>query len=395
MSNLINQIKSKLFEKKQPLQPGLYGFQTDSDNENQYRMHLRIEEDGCGLLILNASTVLHLNQTGTEFAYHLIKQSPKEVILKSMMNRYQANYRDLANDYDDFQIKIKTLLETPDLDPVTYLDFERHTPNAEFPFAPYRLDCAITYKTNSATPGNYAPVERVQNELSTQEWKTILTKAWNIGIPHVVFTGGEPTLRDDLMEIITAAENLGMVTGLYTDGILLSNKDYLGRLLLTGLDHILLSYDFNNNEILDVIKLVLDEDIHLTIHVNVDQFNYNDIFATLDQLKEIGVENISLSASDAKLDDQLIHLSEYAAHLDLNLQWDVSVPYSQNNPVSIQVENESNYTNGAGSAWLYLEPDGDVLPSQGIPLKFGNFLEDDWKILQTRSKEYFLKNLNG
>jgi MoaA/NifB/PqqE/SkfB family radical SAM enzyme len=34
---------------------------------------------------------------------------------------------------------------------------------------------------------------------------------------------------------------------------------------------------------------------------------------------------------------------------------------------------------GAGKAWMYVEPDGDVLPSQGINQVLGNFLIDPWE----------------
>jgi MoaA/NifB/PqqE/SkfB family radical SAM enzyme len=41
---------------------------------------------------------------------------------------------------------------------------------------------------------------------------------------------------------------------------------------------------------------------------------------------------------------------------------------------------------GAGKAWLYIEPDGDVLPDQLINQVLGNILTDPWeKILSTGS----------
>ncbi len=51
----------------------------------------------------------------------------------------------------------------------------------------------------------------------------------------------------------------------------------------------------------------------------------------------------------------------------LELVWDLPVPYSSNNPVSLELEKEGNqaFVEGAGKAWLYVEPDGDVLPAQG------------------------------
>jgi len=59
----------------------------------------------------------------------------------------------------------------------------------------------------------------VDRELNTSEWITILDKSWNAGIPHIIFTGGEPTLREDLPELIMHAEALGQVSGLLTDGL--------------------------------------------------------------------------------------------------------------------------------------------------------------------------------
>jgi MoaA/NifB/PqqE/SkfB family radical SAM enzyme len=84
------------------------------------------------------------------------------------------------------------------------------------------LDCALTYRLREEVPTGIAPVERVERELETEEWKTVLDKAWAAGIPHIVFTGGEPTLREDLLELIEYAEGHGQVTGLMTDGLRLA-----------------------------------------------------------------------------------------------------------------------------------------------------------------------------
>ncbi|HAX69573.1 MAG TPA: hypothetical protein DCY14_08210 [Anaerolineae bacterium] len=54
------------------------------------------------------------------------------------------------------------------------------------------------------------------------------------------------------------------------------------------------------------------------------------------------------------------------------------MPYSTANPVSIETVDD-DVPQGAGKTWLYLEPDGDVLPAQGEPDKvLGNLLRDDW-----------------
>jgi len=57
-------------------------------------------------------------------------------------------------------------------------------------------------------------------ELSTEQWKTALTLLRKANIPQVTFTGGEPTLRSDLVELVHAAA--WFVTRLNTNGRLLT-----------------------------------------------------------------------------------------------------------------------------------------------------------------------------
>ena len=78
-----------------------------------------------------------------------------------------------------------------------------------------------------------------------------MDKAWAAGIPHITFTGGEPTLRDDLPDLIAHAEKIGQVTGLLTDGLKLADKVFLENLLQTGLDHLLFILDPDNKLVLE------------------------------------------------------------------------------------------------------------------------------------------------
>ena len=64
-------------------------------------------------------------------------------------------------------------------------------------------------------------------ELSTEQWKTALTLLRKANIPQVTFTGGEPTLRSDLVELVQAAE--WFVTRLNTNGRLLTPELCAGQ----------------------------------------------------------------------------------------------------------------------------------------------------------------------
>jgi MoaA/NifB/PqqE/SkfB family radical SAM enzyme len=91
-----------------------------------------------------------------------------------------------------------------------------------------------------------------------------------------------------------------------------------------------------------------------------------------------------LSARSADLAGPLEEARNRAAELGLSLDWDIPVPYSDLNPVALELE-EANPPSGAGRAWLYVEPDGDVLPGQGRKQVLGNILKDPWDLIQNSS----------
>src|SRR5512141_1849884 len=113
------------FSKVTPLPEGLHHLQAAPENEKPYRIHLRLQKDGSGILVVNAATVLHLNPTAAEYAYHFIRGSEPEIAAKEVAARYRVDRATALKDYGDFAARIQALLATPDLDPVTYLDFER------------------------------------------------------------------------------------------------------------------------------------------------------------------------------------------------------------------------------------------------------------------------------
>jgi len=63
------------------------------------------------------------------------------------------------------------------------------------------------------------------------------------------------------------------------------------------------------------------------------------------------------------------------------------VPYSSDHPVAAETA-EDRIPEGAGRAWLYVEPDGDVLPAQGMADRvLGNMLRDPWERIYTRKRQ--------
>jgi hypothetical protein len=332
------------------------------------------------MLIINASTILHLNQTAAEYAYHLVTMTPEDQMAQQITSRYKVNWQQALQDYRDFKDRIQALIHTPDLDPETFLDFERTAPYSNNISAPYRLDCAITYRLPDGFDASLAPTKRVDRELSTEEWFTVLDKAWGIGIPHIIFTGGEPTLRDDLPNLIAHTESIGQVVGLLSDGLKLADNGYLQTLLQTGVDHLMITLQPDNDLSWNALENVLAADLFVTVHLTLTLQNAISAPEVLNRLSKMGVKSFSLSAADPALHNTLTELRNRAASLGLSLSWDLPVPYSAFNPVALETQ-EDNPQPGSGRAWLYIEPDGDVLPSQGGNQVLGNFLKDSWETL--------------
>jgi hypothetical protein len=363
------------------LPAGIYHYQTPPDAPYQYRLHLRIEPDGTGLLVINASTILHLNQTAAEFAYHLVKQTAEDDVVHEVSARYRVTSAQARQDFQQFIERMQTLINTPDLDPEMYLDFERTAPHTEKISAPYRLDCALTYRLpEGAINAAFVTPKHINQELSTDDWCGIFDKAWTIGIPHIILTGGEPTLRDDLPELISHTELNGQVVGLLSDGLKFVEETYLQKLLQTGLDHLMISLSPDNSISWESLSNVIAADLFVTVHHTVTLQNAVSTPQLLERLANMGVKSVSLSASDHALHSSLIDFHNQVAGLGMTLVWDLPVPYSTFNPVALETQFE-DIPAGAGHSWLYIEPDGDVLPAQGVNQVLGNILKDSWETL--------------
>jgi MoaA/NifB/PqqE/SkfB family radical SAM enzyme len=128
------------------------------------------------------------------------------------------------------------------------------------------------------------------------------------------------------------------------------------------------------------LRNALAADIFTAAHFTLTAENTDQAPDTLKRLVQLGTPAVSLSAAGPELQGALQDLRTTADILQLSLVWDLPVPYSKLNPVSLEVL-EAKTVEGAGRAWIYVEPDGDVLPAQGDNRVMGNFLRDPWEAI--------------
>ena len=394
--SLVQKVKS-WFAPMEPLSREILHYQTPPDAEQQYRLHLRVEGDGRGLLVVNAATVLHLNQTAAEYARLLIQGADDDEAARTMAHRYRVGRAQAREDYTRLREHILTLATTPDLCPVTYLDLERVEPFSAETSAPYRADLALTYRVDDFGALDPEARRRVDRELDVEEWRRVLRSLWEAGVPHVCFTGGEPTLREDLVELVRHAEELGQVTGLLTDGHRLRDQGYLDELLLAGLDHLQITLASHQAGLHDEIvrqagawqeadaglRNALAGDIYVVVHVVVTPANAGSVAETVAYLAGLGVPAVALSSSlqtvsdeeRRRLESALEQAQEAVHEHGLTLVWDLAAPYSRVNPVEVEAGLEPEQV---VRQHLYVEPDGDALPAQGYNVVLGNLLRDPW-----------------
>ncbi len=79
----------------------------------------------------------------------------------------------------------------------------------------YRCQCKCVH---CAATGHGGPGE----ELSTGEVKALLDEAADMGVLQLILSGGEPLLREDIMDIIRHAYGRGMLIRMNTNGLLMT-----------------------------------------------------------------------------------------------------------------------------------------------------------------------------
>jgi radical SAM protein with 4Fe4S-binding SPASM domain len=270
------------------------------------------------------------------------------------------------------------------------------------------MDLALTYRCNNNCAHCYNARPRNYPELTTAEWKKVVKKCWDVGIPHIIFTGGEPTLRNDLPELIAFAESQGQITGLNTNGRRLADKEYLQTLVSAGLDHVQITFESSEAEIhdrlvchsgawletIEGIRNAVASQLFVMTNTTLLKDNAATMVDTLNLLGEIRVPTVGLNAliysgrgetvgtglSEQVLPDLLKAASDLTAAHHQKMIWYTPTQYCHFDPMTQQLG-----IKGCTAA-LYnmcIEPDGAVIPCQSYYQPIGNILKDSWDSIWT------------
>jgi uncharacterized radical SAM superfamily Fe-S cluster-containing enzyme len=251
--SILRKVKKVVSKPKVP--QGLYMYR-GRDEYAGLALQLRVESDGNGLLVINANTVLYLNKTATAHAYLFMQGMPTEEVVKKIQRMYRVKEEAARKDHEHILYTVSTLAQTEEICPISFLDIEQVEPFTQELSAPIRMDLALTFRCQNNCVHCYAGGPHETPELTTDKCKEVIDRLHKIGIFLFTFTGGEPTLREDLPELLRYAQEKGIVTGLITNGRRLKDKEYVQKLEDAGLDFVQITLESHDPTTHDSITRV-------------------------------------------------------------------------------------------------------------------------------------------
>jgi len=141
----------------------------------------------------------------------------------------------------------------------------------------------------------------------------------------------------------------------------------------------MLVLDPEESQTWEALKDALVEDLSVSVHITLTPRTSDLLASTLDRIAQHGHPQISLSSNSPAIRDRMSDFQRTVAEHGFSLVWNLPVPYSSSNPINLELESAHLEVGGPGNRWLYVEPDGDVLPGQGMQPVLGNFLTDPFE----------------
>ena len=279
--------------------------------------------------------------------------------------------------------------------------------------APHRVDLMVSamtdkdgaWKCNQRCLFCYAAGEERSNacELSTEEWLKAIEKLKAAGVPMITFTGGEPTQRDDLCQLIESSK--WFITRLNTNGVLLTQK-LCEELAAASLDSVQITLYSHHEEIhnalvgsehfcdtVNGIKNAVNAGLDVSINTPLCKKN-SDYVDMLAFLKSLGIRYVTASGlictGTAKANHSEYDLSrkelfsiikaakEYCNDNDMEIDFTSPGLIAKEDLESINMNVPSC---GACLSNMAIAPDGEVIPCQswlGSSYGLGNILKNDW-----------------
>ncbi len=373
-------LRVRLPQKPSQIKAGVYTFRREAGGKVT-RFHLRVEEDGSGLLLANASVAARLSPTGVFIARARLEGVAHQQVTQTIKEHFSgATETQIESDVRTITRLIGQLSNLEDNYPVFNLD----DPAIETPrslFAPFhaQLRTAHPEKTNP-----------------------LLEKLWNSGIMHVTFSASNSSSGDDAVGNVERAEDLGMISGVRAGSKWFIQPELFKRLALAGIDYIAtpaVSSDPARQDsfcgagshaaLLQCIEECKKWEVTPVLEVPVLRDNVNELEELLKEYRAKGIKNVLYYAigdetGQAGLSGvEIIQVASIVEEISHNSD----VRYVWLPPVGLSGEVAQILDEGprsAGDVSIRVEPDGAIYPARGPLISAGNLLSESWSDIWNR-----------
>jgi len=250
---------------------------------------------------------------------------------------------------------------------------------------PYTLVAELTYRCPLRCVYCSNPLDFAHSpgELTTAEWCRVFSEAAQLGVMQLHLSGGEPALRQDLVELIRHARSVDLYTNLITGGTLLV-QDKLKRFRDAGLDHIQLSLQSAKPESaekiagarsyqkkLEIARLITDIGLSFTLNVVIHRLNITEVPDLISLALELGAQRLELANTQyygwAKANRASLMPSpaEYECAQEIAVaaadryRGKLEIAFVQNDYLT---EEPKPCMGGWGRSYICINPMGEVLP---------------------------------
>jgi len=374
-----------------------------------------------GLIILRPNRIHHLNETATAMLSALYNDPDGpyvDRVVAEIAARYGARPEVVRDDLLKLLLSVSAVLND-DICAAPSARLMRYGSHAHD--LPVLSEIALTYRCQNRCTFCYADAPRRGSrvpEMDTAEVCTVIDRIMDEAhCPTVSFTGGEPTLRDDLPALIAHAHHKGLRVNLITNGYRCADREYVDSLASAGLDSAQLSLEGGSAAVHDAITRhpgsweravrgvhnLRAAGIHTHTNTTVCGGNRDHLIQLVDYVAdELGSTYFSMNmvirtgtALEHEEDDVryseigaiIRAVQERASQRGVEFVWYSPTPYCLFNPVQAGLGSKSC---ACVDGLISVNPAGQLIPCSSFDRGIGDLLHEPFeKVWHTRTAHYW------
>lgn len=360
------------------------------------------------LLIIRPDKIQHLNKTGFEMLHSLYKdKAGAEKTVQLIHEKYGTKKDIIVRDLSEMVDSLNAIIKGNYSEAKRISTVEYNPGSIKFPVL---SEIALTYRCQNKCDFCYASSPyRGKNfrEMTTDQVKLLIDRIHDEAkVPTISFTGGEPTLREDLPVLIEYAAKKGMRTNLITNGIKCSNRNLVMELFSSGLHSAQVSLESHDEIMHNIITgniesykktiagihTLKEAGIHTHTNTTICRWNrqhllplvkfvkdeFNSSYLSMNMIIAAGIarDNENINIGYSSISSILEPVLNYCDETGVKLVWYSPTPYCIFNPI---YHNLGLKSCACVSGLLSVNPSGELIPCSSYNRGIGSLIEDSFE----------------